>query len=124
VLLNWKGCEKKRSWPNLKYVTISGFSWRDWGKSSKTLHGKRSPCLDLNPGPSIAILECCPLNRDLSKLMLMGHLHTTRLSEVRKLPKAVTLVTYSGVAPIECQRGHRLFLHIVPVFFSFRHNIL
>jgi hypothetical protein len=48
--MNWKGCGKKRSWPNLRYypsICLEGLR-----KTTKNLsQDTRSPVRDLNPGP-------------------------------------------------------------------------
>jgi hypothetical protein len=48
--MNWKGCGRKRSWPNLRYypdICLEGLR-----KKTKNLSQFiRSPGRDLNPGP-------------------------------------------------------------------------
>jgi hypothetical protein len=47
---DWKGCGRKRSWPNLKYYL--GIGLEGLRKTTKNLsQHSRSPGRDLNPGP-------------------------------------------------------------------------
>jgi hypothetical protein len=49
--MNWKGCGRKWSWPNLKYYP--GICLEGLRKATKTLsQDSRSASRDLNPGPS------------------------------------------------------------------------
>lgn len=34
--MNWKGCERKRFWPDVRYITILTLSWRNWWKPWRT----------------------------------------------------------------------------------------
>lgn len=45
-LMNWKRCERKQSWPSLKYYPR--ISWKDWGKPRKTCQNNECPNQDLN----------------------------------------------------------------------------
>jgi hypothetical protein len=48
--MNWKGCGRKRSWPNLRYYP--GICLEGLRKTTKNLsQDNRSPGRDLNPGP-------------------------------------------------------------------------
>jgi hypothetical protein len=48
--MNWKGCGRKRSWPNLIYYP--GIYLQELRKPTKDLsQGNRSPGRDLNAGP-------------------------------------------------------------------------
>jgi hypothetical protein len=48
--MNWKGCGRKRSWPNLRYYP--GICLEGLTKTTKNLsQHSRSPGRDLNPGP-------------------------------------------------------------------------
>jgi hypothetical protein len=47
--MNWKGCGRKRSWPNLRYYPGICLGLR---KTTKNLsQDSRTPGRDLNPGP-------------------------------------------------------------------------
>jgi hypothetical protein len=49
-MMNWKGFEWKRSWPNLRYY--SGICLQGLSKTTKNLsQDSCSPGRDLNPGP-------------------------------------------------------------------------
>jgi hypothetical protein len=49
--MNWKECERKRSWANLKFCR--GIFLEGLKKTTKNLNqGSRSPSRDLNPEPS------------------------------------------------------------------------
>jgi hypothetical protein len=49
--MNWKGCGRKRSWPNLRYYP--GTRLEGVRKTTKSLsQDSRSPGRDLNPGPA------------------------------------------------------------------------
>jgi hypothetical protein len=48
--MNWKGHERKRSWPNLRYVPA--FAWRAEENTKNISQNNRPPSGDLNPGPT------------------------------------------------------------------------
>jgi hypothetical protein len=52
-MLNWKGCEKKQSWPNLRYylsIYLEGLILRETMKNFR--QDSQSLGQYLNPGPS------------------------------------------------------------------------
>jgi hypothetical protein len=53
--MNWKGCGRKRSWPNRKVV-----AWRNWGRWRKTCQDSRSLDWDKNWGPLEREVEVLP----------------------------------------------------------------
>jgi hypothetical protein len=48
-VMNWKGCERKQLWPNLRYHP--GICLEGLGKPQKIGQDSRSSRRDLKPGP-------------------------------------------------------------------------
>jgi hypothetical protein len=49
-MMNWKGCERKRLWPYLRYC--SDICLEELRKTMKHIQDNRSPGRDLKAGPS------------------------------------------------------------------------
>jgi hypothetical protein len=48
--MNWKGCRRKKSWPNLRYYLDICLE-RLWKSMKNLRHDRWSSGQDLNPGP-------------------------------------------------------------------------
>jgi hypothetical protein len=69
--MNWKGCERKRSWSNLRY--FPGIFVEGPRKATQNLsQDSRSLGIDLNPGPP-EYEAARPLNRPLFSSKLIGY---------------------------------------------------
>jgi hypothetical protein len=66
-MINWKGCERKRSWPNLRHCP--GICLDGLRKTTKNLgQDSRSPGPDLNLGPPEYEAGVLTLDHDVSSL--------------------------------------------------------